>query len=132
MFERLKGDVTTLRGFLRTLKLTTPIAKNPQRVFPDVVADLARTRGDGPALLSAREQFSYRTLGERQNRDARWALGQGIAMGDTVCLLMPNRPECMPVWLGIDPIFFDDAESGAFVGLDRSLFDRIVAGDVRL
>ena len=28
-------------------------------------------------------------------------LGQGLAAGDVVCLLMPNCPEYMAIWLGI-------------------------------
>ena len=46
-------------------------------------------------------RFSYRELAARANRYARWALAQGIAKGDTVCLLMPNRPEFLALWLGI-------------------------------
>jgi fatty-acyl-CoA synthase len=99
--ERLKGDVTWLRGALRALKMTTPIAKNPTRVFPIVVEELAEKFGDAPALLSVREHFSYRQLGERSNRYARWTRGQNLAMGETVCLLMPNRPEYMAIWLGV-------------------------------
>jgi fatty-acyl-CoA synthase len=101
LIERLKGDVVTLKGALRTLKMTTPIPKNPNRVFPDVVDDLAAKFGDAPALLSDRERLTYRELAERSNRYARWALAQGLAKGDTVCLLMPNRPEFMAVWLGV-------------------------------
>ena len=52
-----------------------------------------RDIGDAPALLSDRERFSYRELAARSNRYARWALAQGIGKGDTVCLMMPNRPE---------------------------------------
>jgi fatty-acyl-CoA synthase len=101
LIERLKGDVVTLKGALRTLKMTTPIPKNPNRVFPDVVDDLAAKFGDAPALLSDRERLTYRGLAERSNRYARWALAQGLAKGDTVCLLMPNRPEFMAAWLGV-------------------------------
>src|ERR1043166_8272374 len=101
LIERLKGDVVTLKGALRTLKMTTPIAKNPNRVFPEVVDDLAQKFGDAPALLSDREQFTYRALAERSNRYARWALAQGLAKGDAVCLVMPNRPEFMAIWLGM-------------------------------
>src|SRR5262249_9108831 len=32
---------------------------------------------------------------------ARWALRESIQKGDVVCLLMPNRPEYMAIWLGI-------------------------------
>jgi fatty-acyl-CoA synthase len=101
MIERLSADLVCARGALRTLGMTTHIARNPTRVFPRVVDELAARHGDAPALLSDRERFSYRELAERSNRYARWALAQGLAKGDTVCLLMPNRPEFLALWLGI-------------------------------
>jgi fatty-acyl-CoA synthase len=99
--ERLTADMTCLRGALRTLRMTTPIAKNPSRVFPEVIAALAEQYGDAPALLSDREQFSYRELAARSNRYARWALSQDLAKGDTVCLMMPGRPEFLAIWVGV-------------------------------
>ena len=101
LIERLTADVTTLKGALRTLRMTTPIAKNPTRVFPQVVLELADKYGDAPALLSDRERFTYRQLAERSNRYARWALTQGVRKGDTVCLMMPGRPEFLAAWIGI-------------------------------
>ncbi len=101
LFERLQGDVIYLKSALRVLRMTTPIAKHPTRVFPHVVDELAARYGDAPALIGARETLSYRQLGERANRYARWALAQGLAKGETVGLLMPNRPEYMAVWIGI-------------------------------
>ncbi len=99
--ERLTADAACLRGALRTLRMTTPIARNPTRVFPQVIAELAGKYGDAPALLSDRERFSYRELAARANRYSRWALAQGIRKGDTICLLMPNRPEYLAIWLGV-------------------------------
>jgi fatty-acyl-CoA synthase len=104
LLQRLRADITYLRCALRTLKWTTPIAKNPTRVFPLVVEQLAEQFGDAPALLSDREHFTYRGLSERANRYARWALAQGVAKGDCTCLLMPNRPEYLAIWLGITHI----------------------------
>src|SRR5215510_12055254 len=104
LIDRLAADVTCLKGALRTLKATTPIAKHPTRVFPAVIEDLAERYGDAPALLSDRERFSYRELGQRSNRYARWALAQGLGKGETICLLMPNRPEFMALWLGVTRI----------------------------
>src|SRR5437867_11183514 len=98
LIERLKGDVTYLRGVLRALGMTTPIAKNPTRVFPVVVEELAEKFGDAPALLSARERLSYRELGERSTRYARWARAQGPAKAAPVSLPLPNRPEYMATW----------------------------------
>ena len=102
--DRLAADVTCLKGAIRTLKATTPIAKHPTRIFPAVVEELAEKYGDAPALLSERERMSYRELAQRSNRYARWALAQGLGKGDTVCLLMPNRPEFMALWLGVTRI----------------------------
>jgi len=101
IIERLKDDVVYLRGALRALRMTTPIGKNPSRVFPLVIDELAQRYGDAPALVSDRERFSYRALNERASRYARWALKEGLGKGETVCILMPNRPEFMAAWLGI-------------------------------
>jgi fatty-acyl-CoA synthase len=98
---RRASDLACLQGALRTLKMTTPIAKHPTRVFPAIVDELADRYGDAPALLSDRESFTYRELAARANQYARWTLAEGIQKGDTVCLMMPNRPEYMALWLGI-------------------------------
>jgi fatty-acyl-CoA synthase len=98
---RLASDWACLKGALRTLKMTTPIARHPARVFPLVVEELAERFGDAPALLSDRESFTYRELAARANQYARWTLAQDIQKGDTVCLMMPNRPEYMALWLGV-------------------------------
>ncbi|HEY3642445.1 MAG TPA: long-chain-acyl-CoA synthetase [Xanthobacteraceae bacterium] len=98
---RRASDWACLKGAVRTLKMTTPIARHPTRVFPAIVDELADRYGDAPALLSDRESFTYRQLAARANQYARWSLAQGIQKGDTVCLMMPNRPEYMALWLGI-------------------------------
>jgi fatty-acyl-CoA synthase len=101
VFERLSSDLTYLRAGLRTLRRTAPIVRNPRRIFPVVIDELAEAHGDKVALLSARETLSYRALAERSRRYTRWALQQGIAKGDVVALLMPNRPEYLAIWLGL-------------------------------
>ena len=100
-FEKLRGHVVFIWGALRALRMTTHIARNPARTFPNVIEELAQKHGDKPALLSPHETFSYRVLNERSNRFSRWALNEKLAKGETVCLLMPNRPEFMAIWLGI-------------------------------
>jgi fatty-acyl-CoA synthase len=92
---------SSAQGWLRALELTKPIAAQPTRILPVIVDELADKFGDAPALLSERESFSFRALAERSNRYARWALACGLGKGDVVCLLMPNRPEYMAIWLGI-------------------------------
>jgi fatty-acyl-CoA synthase len=89
------------KAWSRALELTAPIAHNPSRIFPVVIEELSERFGDAPALLSDSEALTFRSLCHRSNRYARWALQQGIGKGDTVCLMMPNRPEYMAIWVGI-------------------------------
>jgi len=91
-------------AWLRALELTAPIAKNRDRVLPTVIAEAAERFRDAPALLSDRESFTYRELAGRLNQYARWALAQDIGKGEVVCLIMPNRPEYMAIWLGLTSV----------------------------
>jgi fatty-acyl-CoA synthase len=100
-FERLQGDLTFLRGVWRAIRLTSPIARHPTRIFPLLVDDLAVRHGDKAALVSSRESLTYHALAERSCRYARWAMAQGVRKGDVVALLMTNRPEYVAIWLGI-------------------------------
>ena len=97
--ERAGGSVS--KGWLRALELTARIDADPRRTLPVVIEELADKLGNAPALLSDGENLSFAGLAERSRRYARWALDQGLAPGETVCLLMPNRPEYLAIWLGI-------------------------------
>jgi fatty-acyl-CoA synthase len=92
------------KAWLRALAATVPIAAHPARTLPALIEELGETYGDALALLSDRETLTYRELAARANRYARWALELGVAQGDTVCLLMPNRPEYLAIWLGVTRI----------------------------
>jgi fatty-acyl-CoA synthase len=97
----IDAGASAAKAWLRALELTASIPRNPARILPTVIEELAAQLGDAPALLSAGESLTYRALSERSIRYARWALGQGIAKGEVVGLLMTNRPEYFAIWLGI-------------------------------
>jgi len=99
-----RGKDTALADWVRALEATAPIEVSPRRILPGVIAEMAQSRGDAEALISERGTLTYRALAERANRYARWALSQDLAKGETVCLLMPNRPENMAIWLGITSV----------------------------
>jgi fatty-acyl-CoA synthase len=102
--QHTSGKDSALHDWVRALEATAPIVRNPERLLLDAIEAVAASRGDAPALLSARERLSYRQLAGRANRYARWALGENLAKGETVGLLMPNRPEYMAIWLGITAV----------------------------
>ena len=102
-------------AWMDALAATAPIELEPCRTLPSVIADLAKRKPDAPALLSDRESYDFAALARRINRYARWTRDRGIAKGETVCLLMPNRPEYAAIWLGIA------AAGGATALLNTSL-----------
>ena len=90
-----------LQAWIRALDAIKIMDDAPGTTLPALLDDLARSFGDRPALLGEGEQFSYRELAGRSNRIARWAAAEGLAGGDTICLLMPNRPDYVAIWLGL-------------------------------
>jgi fatty-acyl-CoA synthase len=99
--EPPRGKPSAAKRWLKATELTSRIEADPHALFADVVDDWARRQPDRAALISETETFSYRTLSKRINQYARWALSSGIEKGDTVCLLMPSRPDYIAAWLGI-------------------------------
>lgn len=99
-----KSTGSANKAWMRALQLTAPIGRRPDRILPGVIEEVAGELQYSPALLSDRECLTYSELSGRTNRYARWALSQGLAKGETVCLLMPNRPEYLAAWLGISKV----------------------------
>jgi fatty-acyl-CoA synthase len=95
------GRDSPLKGWVRALEMTASIAQNPASTLPVLIDSLAERFGTAPALLSRNENLTYRELADRSKRYAEWALRQGLSFGDVVCLLMPNCPEYVAIWLGI-------------------------------
>ena len=93
--------LTPARAWMRALEASARASADPTRTFPLVVAELGARFGEKPALLSDRETFSFAALAGRMNRYGRWAIAAGADRGAVTCLLMPNRPEYLAVWLGI-------------------------------
>ena len=95
------AGTSVAKDWLRALEMTGKIAARPAHTLAHIIDELAQRNGGAPALLSHDASLDYRTLAGRANRYAHWALGENVAKGDVVALLMPNCPEYMAVWLGI-------------------------------
>ena len=95
---------TPARAWLRALETTAQATHNPERILPRAVMEWARKYGDATALLSDRESFSFRMLEARMNQYSRWALSAGVTSGETVALMMGNRPEYFAIWLGLTQV----------------------------
>ena len=95
---------TPARAWLRALETMARATRDPLRILPRAVAEWASRYGDATALISDRETFSFRALEARMNQYSRWALGAGVAKGETVALAMGNRPEYFAIWLGLTQV----------------------------
>jgi fatty-acyl-CoA synthase len=102
--QRPRGKPSAAKSWLKAIELTSGIEADPGRLFADIVEDRSKRQPDSPALISESDTFSYRTLADRINRYARWALSAGIEAGETVCLIMPSRPDYIAAWLGITKV----------------------------
>ena len=102
--EPRHGRPSAAKSWLKAIEFTSRIEAHPHRLFADVVEERANKQPLHPALISDAESFSYSALAERINRHARWALSAGIERGDTVCLIVPSRPDYVAAWLGISRI----------------------------
>ena len=89
---------------MRALQITHLLLEAPDATLARLVQSQARARGDAPALIGSDETLSYAALAARANRYARWALAEGLAPGDVVALLMPNRPDYVAIWLGLTQV----------------------------
>jgi fatty-acyl-CoA synthase len=98
------SEASASKSWLRALELTAKIDDQKRRIFPLVIEELGARFSEAPALIARAENFSHAALAARANRYARWGLGQGIEKCETVCLLMPNRPEYLAIWLGLTRI----------------------------
>lgn len=92
------------KSWLRAIEFTARIDADPTRLLADIIEDHAERTPNRAAMLSEQETFTYGELAWRINRYARWALANEIGVGDTVCLLMPSRPEYLAAWLGISRV----------------------------
>lgn len=97
----LISELAYLRGALRTLNRVKPIKATPNRTVLDRLEDVIAQNHNRIALISDHETLTYGAMGERINTIARWAKANGIGKGDTVALLLPNRPDYLCIWLGI-------------------------------
>ncbi len=101
LVQRLKSDVTYVRGLLGILNSTSDITPESKNLLPDDWERLADTYSENAAIIFEDQTLTYRDLELRANVFANWATSQGIQKGDCVALLMGNRPDFIAIWLGI-------------------------------
>ena len=101
LLERLASEFAYLKGSLRILRRTSPIARNPRVTINDVLPEVCARFADRTALLTEGQTLTFADFDARVNKVAHWARSRGLGKGDVVALLKCNRPDYLCVWLGI-------------------------------
>lgn len=99
--ERLRRELKFVTKLARTLWRVREIEPDANVLICDDFEAAVDKYESHTALLFENERFTYRQLDALANRFAAWADAQGLKAGDTVALLLPNRAEYVPAWLGL-------------------------------
>ena len=95
------SSASASKAWLAALEMTAAIDTQPHHIFPLVVDRLGEKFASSPALFGPDGNLIHSELASRARQYARWARAEGLAKGDVVALLMPNRAEYLAIWLGI-------------------------------
>jgi fatty-acyl-CoA synthase len=98
------GAVSASAIWTRALQRTAGITDDQAILLADIIDAHAAKAPDAPALLADHGSLTYGALSRRSNQFARWAIDRGLRAGDTVCLMLPNSPDYLAIWLGFSRV----------------------------
>lgn len=93
-----------IRAYFPFMISVVKAAAERQVDYSDWLEAHFRTNASRPALIGESGSMSWAALDAFANRVAHWAVGEGLARGDVVALLMENRPEYIAIWLGLSRV----------------------------
>ncbi|ANP46481.1 long-chain-acyl-CoA synthetase [Candidatus Viadribacter manganicus] len=99
--QGIAREIRFLDGLARTLWSVRKIDPDSDFLVCDDFEEAVDTFADHTALVFEGERYTYRQLDALANRFAAWADAQGLKAGDNVALLLPNRAEYVPAWVGL-------------------------------
>ncbi|MEZ5971813.1 MAG: long-chain-acyl-CoA synthetase [Hyphomonadaceae bacterium] len=102
--KRIAREIRYLDGLARTLWRVRKIDPDSDVLICDDFEEAVDKFADHTALIFEGERYTYRQLDALANRFAAWANARGLKHGDTVALLLPNRAEYIPAWMGLAKI----------------------------
>ncbi len=99
--EGIAREFRFLDGLARTLWAVRKIDPDSDVLVCDDFEEAVDKFEDHTALVFEGERYTYRQLDALANRFAAWADARGLKAGDTVAILLPNRAEYIPAWVGL-------------------------------
>ncbi len=100
-FKRNFVFARRVSSVLRSIKDLQP--DSPVTMADEFEATVDRSP-DTTVFVFEGQTLTYRAFDERANQIANWAIEQGFQSGDTVALIMENRPDFVATWFGLSKI----------------------------
>jgi fatty-acyl-CoA synthase len=100
-WARIAREIRFASGLGRVFWRIRKIDPDSPTLICDDWEQACARNADHTALEFEGERYTYRQLDALANRFAAWALSQNVARGETVALLLHNRPEYVPAWMGL-------------------------------
>ena len=91
----------TMARFMAGASRVADLRRSDNYTVADRLEERAEDRADVPFILFEDARITFEEMNRRANRIGRAVLELGIERGDTVALLMENRPDYLAVWLGL-------------------------------
>ena len=102
--KAIAREIRYLDGLARTLWRIRKIDPDSDVLVCDDFEEAVDKFADHTALIFEGERYTYRQLDVLANRFAAWADANGLKAGDTVAVLLPNRAEYVPAWIGLSKL----------------------------
>ncbi|CAG9764412.1 unnamed protein product [Ceutorhynchus assimilis] len=103
LYKTLPRDLTAGYRFLK-LNLRLSKWKRNRETIPKVFSQLAEKHPDKVAFYFEEETWTFEKLERLSNQIAHYFKSKGYKKGDSVALLLDNRPEYVALWLGLSKI----------------------------
>ncbi|HVZ99704.1 MAG TPA: long-chain-acyl-CoA synthetase [Caulobacterales bacterium] len=101
LLARMAREARFLSGLARTLWRIREIDGESDVLICDDFEAAVDKFADHTAILFEGQSATYRQIEAIANRFAAWAEAEQIARGETVAVLLPNRIEYVPCWMGL-------------------------------
>ncbi|WP_300394928.1 long-chain-acyl-CoA synthetase [Henriciella sp.] len=104
LLDAVKREWTAVNTLARVKSWLDPVTQEADVLTPDDIETCIDANRDRVAIRFEGKAMTYGELDILANRIAYWGLGQGLNRGDTVALMMENRPEYIAAWYGLSKI----------------------------
>jgi len=104
LFDAVKREWTAVNVLLGVKRWLDPVEAEPHVLAPDDLEDCMERHGERVAIRFEGRDVTFNELDRMANRFAYWALSKGLKRGETVALMMENRPEFLAFWYGLSKV----------------------------